>query len=300
MRGLARAFPEHHRVLAAPAALAPLALLDGAIHHVVPTGELRPLDPSLHHAPVAVNLHGRGPQSHRLLLEARPRRLIAFGHRQIPESRAFPAWRAGEHEVERWCRMLGGHGIATDPSDLYLPLPDRPVPQWALGATVVHPGGSAPARRWPKERWAEVARAERSSGREVIITGTTEEMGLASEVARMAGLDERAVLAGQTDLLQLAALLAAAGRAACGDTGVAHLATALRTPSVVLFGPESPAEWGPPPGRGRHRVLWKGPEGLLSIQVEEVLEAIELLPGPPGRRGEDPPFQSADGRVARR
>ena len=74
----------------------------------------------------------------------------------------------------------------------------------------------------------------------------------------------------------------------CGDTGVAHLATALRTPSVVLFGPTSPALWGPPPDRPWHRALWAGTSGdphgqrpdpgLLAIGVDQVTEALADLP----------------------
>jgi len=74
----------------------------------------------------------------------------------------------------------------------------------------------------------------------------------------------------------------------CGDTGVAHLATALGTPSVVLFGPTSPARWGPPPDRAIHQVLWAGrtgdphasrPDpGLLAIGENEVLQALTRLP----------------------
>src|SRR5690606_25199260 len=73
----------------------------------------------------------------------------------------------------------------------------------------------------------------------------------------------------------------------CGDTGVAHLATALRTPSVLLFGPTSPAHWGPPAARTWHRVLWKGARGdphasridpgLARITVGEVREAVAAL-----------------------
>ena len=46
------------------------------------------------------------------------------------------------------------------------------------------------------------------------------------------------------------------GRVVCGDTRKAHVALALRTPSVVLFGPVPPAEWGPRPDRpARHPLL---------------------------------------------
>src|SRR5205814_284259 len=72
LRALADAFPHHRRTLAAPAALRPLALLSGAVDELVDTAPLAPLAPSLHAADVAVNLHGRGPQSHALLRAARP------------------------------------------------------------------------------------------------------------------------------------------------------------------------------------------------------------------------------------
>jgi ADP-heptose:LPS heptosyltransferase len=109
------------------------------------------------------------------------------------------------------------------------------------------------------------------------------------EVAEGAGLSRDVVLAGRTDLVHLAALVAGAGRVVCGDTGVAHLATAFGTPSVVLFGPTSPGCWGPPPGRrDRHRALWAGgtgdphghvaDPGLLDLTVADVVAALEVLP----------------------
>jgi ADP-heptose:LPS heptosyltransferase len=122
----------------------------------------------------------------------------------------------------------------------------------------------------------------------VAITGGPDEVDLARAVARQAGLEDAAVYAGRTDLTGLVALVAVAGRVVCGDTGVAHLATALRTPSVVLFGPTSPAEWGPPPDRPWHRALWAGRRGdphadspdpgLLEIRVADVLAALDALP----------------------
>lgn len=293
LRAIADAFPEHERVLAAPAVLRPLASLTGAVHDVVDTKPLKPLPPSLSEPDVAVNLHGKGPESHRALLSSWPQRLVAFRHPAIEETRRSPAWREDEHEVLRWCRLLEESGIPSDPRRLELPVPNTVVDERLRGATLVHPGAKSQARRWPEERWAKVAAAERRKGRVVVLTGSESERGLAKRVAHKAGLDEGHVLAGRTDLAELAALTAHAGRVLSGDTGIAHLATAFGTPSVVLFGPTPPAWWGPPPDRPQHIALYnvdgadRGPSdphasavdpGLFAIQVEHVLDAIERLP----------------------
>lgn len=304
LRGLARAFPDHRRVLLAPRALAPLLNLirvDGgerAVH------ELRHADLLSHNSlrgvslvwtagrgrtpDVAVNLHGRGPESHRALLSVRPRRLMAFANERVGECRLGPRWRAGEHEVARWCRMLAEAGVPCDPAELRID-PPAPSGESLRGVTVIHPGASSAARRWPVERWAAVAAAERIVGRRVAITGSAAEAPLARRVAHGAGLPPEAVLAGRTRVDELAALVASAGRVVCTDTGMGHLATALGTPSVLLFGPVPPKEWGPPSELHRHVVLWSGSRGdphaitpdrgLLRIRVADVLDALERLDG---------------------
>jgi ADP-heptose:LPS heptosyltransferase len=295
LRALADAFPSHERILAAPQGLAPLVALvdrdDGspAIHRTAHTAELAPLGPELAGSDVAVNLHGRGPQSHRVLQAARPRRTLWFHCPEIPQSAGAPAWRAHEHEVERWCRMLSENGVPADPSRMQLAPPEGTAPPAAAGATLIHPGAASGARRWPAERFSEVAAAERARSRPVVLTGTPGEAEICRGIARRAGLPPEAVLAGRTDLADLARSVAAADRVICGDTGVAHLATALGTPSVVLFGPVPPSEWGPPPQRHQHRVLWAGrtgdphasrPDpGLLEIRAAEAIAALEELPG---------------------
>jgi ADP-heptose:LPS heptosyltransferase len=120
----------------------------------------------------------------------------------------------------------------------------------------------------------------------VIVTAGPYEEALARAVARAARLDASAVRAGLS-VLELAAIVGAAARVVCGDTGVAHLATALGTPSVVLFGPCPPALWGPPADRPWHRALWKGrlgdphaarlDPGLAAISVDDVLGALDAV-----------------------
>lgn len=284
LRAIDRGFPAHRRVLVTGAATVALARHAGLGSEVVAGAPLAPLPGPLHGADVVVNLHGRGPESHRVVLAGRPRRVVAFANAEAGVD--GPLWRADEHEVRRWCRLLAESGIPADPDDLAVTAPDRPVPDGARGATLVHPGAAFPARRWPVERWARVVRAEVAAGRRVVVTGGPDEVDLARAVA--AGVvPPETVLAGRTDVLDLAALVAAAGRVVCGDTGVAHLATALGRPSVVLFGPVPPAEWGPPP-RPRHVALWAGRRGdpsaaapdpgLLALGVDDVLAALERLP----------------------
>jgi ADP-heptose:LPS heptosyltransferase len=307
LRALADAFPRHPRLLATPAVLAPLARATGAVDDVVPAeGLAEPLHPRLRGAGLAVNLHGRGPESSDLLLATEPRRLVAFAHPAVPASSSGPRWRPDEHEVARWCRLLEESGIAADPTRLDLELPPGPVPHGAQGATLIHPGAASPSRRWPPDRFAEVARTEVAGGRRVIVTGGPTEVELAHDVADRAGLPESAVHAGQSGVLTIGRLVAAADRVVCGDTGIAHLATALRTPSVVLFGPTSPALWGPPPDRPWHRPLWTGTTGdphghlpdpgLLAIEVDQVLEALADLPAAQAPR--PPRRATARGRVA--
>jgi ADP-heptose:LPS heptosyltransferase len=188
LRGLAAAFPGHRRLVAAPAALVPLAALSGAVDGVVPVEPLAPLPPAAHRPDIAVNLHGSGPQSHGVMLAARPKRLLAFAHREVPESAGGPPWPGpGVHEVVRWCSLLGAYGIPADPDRLDLPAPAGvPLPPEAYGATIVHPGAASPARRWPPERWAAVARAEADAGRPVFVTAGPGEADLARTVVQRA------------------------------------------------------------------------------------------------------------------
>jgi ADP-heptose:LPS heptosyltransferase len=293
LRALRRAFPQERLVLAARAGMGPLALHTGAVDDALVVRELAPVPWRRPPPEVGINLHGKGPQSHRVTLATHPVRLLSFRHDAVPNSASGPEWREGEREVDRWCRLVHAFGIPAQPTELDLSAPPG-APSEAHGATLVHPGAAYPARRWPAERWAAVARAEHEQGRRVLITGRADELTLAELVGRGAGLPAASVYAGRTDVIELAALVGAAGRVVCGDTGVAHLATALGTPSVVLFGPTSPAIWGPPSDRPQHRVLWAGGtgdprgctvhEGLLQLHVTDVLAALRELDNGPCER----------------
>jgi ADP-heptose:LPS heptosyltransferase len=287
LRAIRAAVPDHRLVLATTTALEPLAGLIDAVDEVLPARELEPLDWTGPPPELAVDLHGKGPASHEIVADLEPGRLLTFGSPGYPG----PTWYADEHEVHRWCRLVSeGLGVAADPDALDLAVPAVPPP--VAEAAVVHPGAAYPGRRWPPARFAAVARHLADQGLDVRITGGPAETALASSVAELAGLRQDAVLAGRTSSLELAAVIAAARVVVSGDTGVAHLATAYRRPSVVLFGPVSPALWGPPVRPGKegplHVVLWHGdgtgdPWGteldpaLAKITVDEVTNALATL-----------------------
>jgi ADP-heptose:LPS heptosyltransferase len=161
------------------------------------------------------------------------------------------------------------------------------TPSVRPGAVVVHPGAAFAGRRWPASRFASVCRFLAAAGHDVVVTGSEAERPLAAGIVDASGLPGTATLAGSLTLEQLAALVADASLVVCGDTGVSHLASAYRRPSVTLMGPVSPELWGPPI-RPQHVVLWHGdgngnPWGstldpaLAQITVEEVLAATNRL-----------------------
>ncbi|MDD9207920.1 glycosyltransferase family 9 protein [Georgenia sp. 10Sc9-8] len=281
LRGVRRAWPDRRLVLAAPVPVGQWLLRLGLVDAVVDHSGVSPLAWS-GTGHVAVNLHGRGPQSHRALLETEPAQLVAFacpaaGHTEGPR------WRAEEHEVDRWCRLVRWAGGTCDPEDLRLPASTAP----RTGQVVVHPGAASGARRWPVERWAWLVGRLAVAGHPVVVTGGPGEHLLCEQVAapaRSAGACVRTA-AGSLDLASLTSLVARARLVVCGDTGVAHLATATATPSVLLFGPTPPQWWGPAIDRPLHTVLWHGTgpgdphaaevdPALAAITQEEVLQAV--------------------------
>lgn len=278
LRGLRRAYPRRPLLLAIGHPVGDLLKDAGVVDGVIPTSGLAGRPPGLGLGPhTAVNLHGRGPQSHILLQGGRPDELIAFASARAETD--GPGWRDGEHEVDRWCRLVSTVTWAPcGRDDLRLPPPPPPQrrEQLVRRPVVVHPGASVSDRRWPVDRWASVASwLHRAAGHDVVVTGGVQENALTAEVARRAGLPPTADLGGSLDIHELADLVARASLVLSADTGVAHLATAYGTASVILFGAVPPSEWGPAIDLERHGVLWCG--SLTAISVSAVLDAAAAL-----------------------
>jgi heptosyltransferase-2 len=105
------------------------------------------------------------------------------------------------------------------------------------------PGAVGPSKRWPAERYAELGRHLIAEGHRVWVVGGPGERALAAEIVA-AGPDEIRDLTGP-DLRNAILALAAADLAISNDSGLLHVAAALDTPTIGIFGPTSPLHWAP-------------------------------------------------------
>ncbi|MQY17205.1 glycosyltransferase family 9 protein [Nocardia macrotermitis] len=283
LRALRRARPHDHIALAAPHRLKPIVDLITSVDEMVPTADPESLRWDGEAPALAVNLHSAGAEGIVELAKTNPTRILTYRNPAFPELDG-PQWQPDMHDVDRWCYLLESAGISADRRNLGL------VPPVAAtnhrDCVVIHVGAGAEARRWPAERFAAVIRHLLVQDREVVLTGDEFEREIALGIAARAGLPQHHVLAGQQNLIELSATVAEAELVVCGDTGVAHLATAFGTRTVLLFGPTPPDQSGPPPHLlGRHVVLWAGhtgdhdgdtPDpGLLEITVPDVIDAVD-------------------------
>ena len=165
----------------------------------------------------------------------------------------------GHHRIDQY-RLLLGQETGVEPGTVELSPPSEETAAWRCrlpgGRTLVglFPGANAPARRWPAERFAELAKALSDDHIQIVVLGGEAEKPLTSRVAAAAppALD----LGGATGLRGLAAVLSLCSVVVTNDTGPMHLASAVGTRTVTVWGPSDPGEVRPT-GPG-HRLV-RGP-----------------------------------------
>ena len=129
------------------------------------------------------------------------------------------------------------------------------LPYRGAGPVAIHPGAGAPVKRWRPEAWAALVDSLLAPDEGLVLTGSAAEAPLTAELASL--LTDRPVLdlAGRTDLGTLAAVYARCRLVMGPDSGPLHLAVAVASPSVHLFGPADAARFGPWGASARHRVV---------------------------------------------
>lgn len=113
----------------------------------------------------------------------------------------------------------------------------------------IHPGAGTWVKRWSGEKWAAIAETlQEQMSVTAVITGSADEAELAADITR--NMRRKAqVISGEINLAQLAALYQRASLVIGADSGPLHIAAAVKTPTVALFGPADPVEfrpWGDP------------------------------------------------------
>lgn len=233
---------------------------------------------------LAIQLHGSGTLSNAVTARFGARINAGFYEPGgvCPDPATFLPYPNHGLELRRLLRLVEHLGISVRGEKLEFPIheADEQAARRLIaghevgprGFVCIHAGASVPDRRWPIERFAAAADTLAERGLTLFLTGTAAEAGLTGTLAR--AIRAPAIdLAGRTPLGTLAALLAETRLLVCNDTGVSHLADALRVPSVVISTGANPERWAPADQR-RHRVLCRA----SGVTVGEVVaEAEDIL-----------------------
>ncbi|MBS1606705.1 MAG: glycosyltransferase family 9 protein [Bacteroidetes bacterium] len=196
------------------------------------------------------------------------------------ESAFFVEYPALEHEIRRHLALMAHLGIPRAGEDLEFPLTAADEEELGrLGLPLepgkyvcIHPGSRGVWRQWPPDHFALVADICGERGLDIVVTGTADERDISREVIghlRHPAID----VTGLTSVGAMGVLLRGASLLVSNCTGVAHMASALRTPSVVISMDGEPFRWGALNKRLHRTIDWTaGPGiGMVVAEVEELV-----------------------------
>ncbi len=212
---------------------------------------------------LAIQLHGSGGPANEIVRRFGARMCAGFHQPHEAPEPGFIPWPDDLPEPHRYLALVRTLGIEAHDDSLWFPLSLHDRCEYeALEARhgieperliLLHPGAQLASRRWPPARFAEVADALSARGWQIAITGTSNEAAITAAV--LGAMAAPALhLTGATTLGGLAALVARARLVVCNDTGISHVAAAMRTPSTVIASGSDTRRWAPL-DRTRHRVL---------------------------------------------
>ncbi len=168
---------------------------------------------------------------------------------------SIPAARRKVHQVHYYQDLLQDLGLTKGADNLFLSLSDEDS-NWAqdylgknkvTGAVIgLNPGAAyGPAKRWPAEKYGELAQqVEKKLGASILVFGTKDDQKAAAVI--QSWCDKKTVdLTGKTTLSQAMALIAKCDSFITNDSGLMHVAAALQTPLVAIFGSTDHVATGP-------------------------------------------------------
>lgn len=204
---------------------------------------------------VAIQLHGSGSYVNSIVMLFGAKRTAGFfvPGEYCPDPKYFMPWPDYQPEILRYLALMEFLGVQCDGSSLEFPLTEADYTEFAQlrlelmlhgrPYVVVHAGAQLRSRRWPPERFAKLAEGL-ADDYAIVLTGSGSELPLAQTV--QGAMKRTAInLIGRTSLGALAILLKSARLLICNDTGLSHMAAALRVPSVVICLASDPQRWSP-------------------------------------------------------
>jgi ADP-heptose:LPS heptosyltransferase len=234
---------------------------------------------------LALQMHGNGHYANALTVLWGARMTAGFyvPGEFCPDPRFFAPYPDTIPEVHRHLRLMECIGVPPLGDDLEWPVtPTDKAAFMALeqsGSLIpghyvcIHPGGRGPSRRWAPEYFGGIADVVAARGFQVVITGTKEESHLADTM--IGAMRTKPInMVGRTDLGTLGLLLRGARLLIANDTGVSHIAAALRLRSVIICTGSDPVRWGPL-DRQRHRVVL-GPGATIQSVAREIDDVLSL------------------------
>jgi ADP-heptose:LPS heptosyltransferase len=252
------------------------------------------------HFDVAIQLHGSGTVVNEIVYRLGAKVVCGFFESEsaCPDPELFTRYPSG-NEILRNLKLLEFLELPCAGTHLEFPIHEGDRREFAqlkraygLGKYVcIHAGARYASRRWPAERFAAVADRLSAAGFQIVLTGSQEECELAADVGRRMSRPHLN-LAGHTSLGALAVMSQQSQLLITNDTGVSHVAAAVKAPSVVIVLGSDAARWAPlnrqlhavvcEPIDCRpcdHRVCPIGHPCATSIDVDRVLTAARTQLG---------------------
>ncbi|MBL4678290.1 MAG: glycosyltransferase family 9 protein [Mucilaginibacter sp.] len=203
------------------------------------------------------------------------------GH-YAPDNGLFMTYPDHGHEIDRHISLMEFLGIAAQGNELEYPLSTADydaLDGLALGIepkkyVCIHPGSRGSYRQWPVKYFAALADYCIDEGYQAVITGTKEESGIIAAV--ISHMRHQPInTAGQTSMGAVGALIQNAAMLISNCTGVSHIASAFKTPSIVISMDGEPQRWGPLDTRVHRTINWlRSPD--FHLVFRETVELVSL------------------------
>jgi ADP-heptose:LPS heptosyltransferase len=203
------------------------------------------------------------------------------GH-YAPNNGLFMPYPDYGHEIDRHILLMEFLGIESQGTDLEFPLTDNDLqnfnnlnlPIQPQKYVCIHPGSRGAWRQWPVKYFAALADYCVEQELKVILTGTKEEEAIVNQVIQH--MRHGAInTAGKTSLGAVALLIKNSAMLISNCTGVSHIASAFKTPSIVISMDGDPQRWGPLDKRVHRTINWLQSPDFHSV-FRETVEVVSM------------------------